>query len=298
MMQQQNKLHQEVKWLVENEVPSVLDHIHKLITQCLKSSTSSKSSKFHLTCTTSTCGNETIRGSLILHQDTLCGMEIFMKPTKTISTVKASFRSDKQWKLQQIQDAVNHMKAIKQLVDNILTEQECIDHCAEGIVCVLDDVIKELIRCQARLATPCQLSLNSLIGSGFAKMFSPPLPGDTLVNLYVLENRLVLNYYTVQQAHTNASLSPSKNGKLHQRNLAGRSLVHHAGAMFEHAGIRYEMATSSSAECIVPTLTNLLDTASYVQTICQNLKDKVIERLPRALYLFNNVNVYFFSLQC
>jgi len=62
-------------------------------------------------------------------------------------------------------------------------------------------------------------------------MFLPHIPGDALVNLYVLEDRLVLTCHAVQQAHTNASLSPSKKGKLHSTDVAGKSLFHQPGSM-------------------------------------------------------------------
>ena len=47
-------------------------------------------------------GTEALRGTVMLHGDTLCSMELFIKPTKAQTSIKASFRSDKQWKLQQV----------------------------------------------------------------------------------------------------------------------------------------------------------------------------------------------------
>lgn len=47
-------------------------------------------------------GAEALKGSVMLHRDTLCSMEIFIRQFKTQSAIKASFRSDKQWKLQQV----------------------------------------------------------------------------------------------------------------------------------------------------------------------------------------------------
>ena len=62
-------------------------------------------------------------------------------------------------------------------------------------------------------------------------MFSPPLPGDNLLNVFVVENRLVLLNYFVQQAHTNASLNPSKNNKLSHNPMTERTLFHPVGSL-------------------------------------------------------------------
>ena len=62
-------------------------------------------------------------------------------------------------------------------------------------------------------------------------MFAPPLPGDMLVNVFVLEDRLVVSNYSVQQAHTNASLNPSKNNKLSNSPVAERALFHPVGSL-------------------------------------------------------------------
>ena len=63
------------------------------------------------------------------------------------------------------------------------------------------------------------------------KMFAPSLPGDTLMNVFVIEDRLVVIHYTVQQAHTNASLNPSKNTKLNNNPISGQALFHTVGSV-------------------------------------------------------------------
>ena len=61
-------------------------------------------------------------------------------------------------------------------------------------------------------------------------MFAPSLPGDTLMNAFVIEDRLVIIHYTVQQAHTNASLNPTKNVKLANPS-SGQALFHTVGSV-------------------------------------------------------------------
>ena len=64
-------------------------------------------------CYSSSCG---IKGYVVLQEDTLCSMELMVKPTKTAALIKSMFREDKQWKLQQIQDAINHLKVALNMI--------------------------------------------------------------------------------------------------------------------------------------------------------------------------------------
>ncbi|CAK8694040.1 protein rogdi homolog [Clavelina lepadiformis] len=266
---------QELLWLLKHEVPVVMFYLDNLINTCLKFALNKASNKFKLSCTSSTSTVEALRGNALLHQDTLCSMEMFIKPNKTVATIKASFRSDKQWKLQQIQDSYNHIREVSRVLE---TMKHCHAPCTpDAVVSTLDSIIKHLTRCQSRLMLPCQLSLSSLIGSGFTKMFAPPLPGDTLMNSYVIEDRLVVTHYTVQQAHLNASLNANKGGKLNHNPVAGRALFHDVGSIMEYSGARYEVSTANKAECVIPVLTNLLQTASSALVQCQSLKDKFMK---------------------
>jgi len=68
----------------------------------------------------------------------------------------------------QVQDAINHMKMVGRIVSTVICEQQTINHSPQGVVYILEDIIKQVVNCQMRLASPCQLSPNALIGNAFA----------------------------------------------------------------------------------------------------------------------------------
>ncbi|XP_062482725.1 cytokine-like nuclear factor N-PAC isoform X14 [Pezoporus occidentalis] len=98
------------------------------------------------------------------------------------------------------------------------------------------------------------------------KMFTPALPPDILVNFYINLNKLCL---TVYQLHV---LQPgtTKNVK-----LAGGSILHNPGAIFEFGNQRYEVSHVHKVECVVPWLNDALVFFTVSLQLCQQLKDKI-----------------------
>lgn len=257
----------DLEWLIKHEFPEVFNLVSKIIFKSLMPSFNKTLVPLTVICTSSSIGTETIRGSLKLLHDTICSMELLLKPNKTQPAFKASFRTDKQWKLQQIQDAYNHLKQAGEFLRSMQDE----NFTPEGLVIALDSIIKLLTRCKQRLHSPTKLPLRALIGSAFSKMFTPSLPGDTLVNFYVLEDKLVMTSYTVQQAAT--STVPIKSGRLSSSSPA---LFHNTNALLDHAGVRYEVQLASKGECVAPILSNLIATVSSAHSLCCNLRNKLI----------------------
>ncbi|XP_061329851.1 cytokine-like nuclear factor N-PAC isoform X7 [Pezoporus flaviventris] len=99
------------------------------------------------------------------------------------------------------------------------------------------------------------------------KMFTPALPPDILVNFYINLNKLCL---TVYQLHV---LQPgtTKNVK-----LAGGSILHNPGAIFEFGNQRYEVSHVHKVECVVPWLNDALVFFTVSLQLCQQLKDKAV----------------------
>lgn len=214
-----------------------------------------------------------IRGSVVFHEDTLCSLEMLVKSTKTASVVKSTFRDDKQWKLQQIQDAINHLK-IAAAALNVLSIKsiDSWNRYSKGyIIDVLDRVNRSMNMCRMRLFSPCKLSLEVLVSSGIVKMFTPSLPGDTIVNFFVLEDSLVVTHYTVQQSHTVLS----KNSQSHN----STSLFHSVGATLEYGGTQYEVATAHRAYCPIPWLKKII----LATDVCLQLTNELREKLTQVM---------------
>ncbi|KAM4656003.1 cytokine-like nuclear factor N-PAC isoform 11-T14 [Amazona ochrocephala] len=163
-----------------------------------------------------------------------------------------------------IQDARNHVnQAIYLLMNRDVNYQF---KTGSEVLKLMDAVMLQLSRARNRLTTPATLTLPEIASSGLAKMFTPALPPDVLVNFYINLNKLCL---TVYQLHV---LQPSttKNVK-----LAGGSILHNPGAIFEFGNQRYEVSHVHKVECVVPWLNDALVFFTVSLQLCQQLKDKV-----------------------
>ncbi|MBN3305112.1 ROGDI protein, partial [Amia calva] len=131
---------------------------------------------------------------------------------------------------------------------------------------LMDAVMLQLTRARNRLTTPATMTLPELASSGLMKMFTPPLPGDVLVNFYINLSKLCLTVYQlhVLQPNTNKNFKPS-----------GSSVLHNPGAMFELNNLKFEVSHVHKVECVVPWLNDTLVFFTISLQLCQQLKDKV-----------------------
>ncbi|KAJ0058244.1 hypothetical protein NL108_012042, partial [Boleophthalmus pectinirostris] len=162
-----------------------------------------------------------VKGVLTLQGEALTQADINLKMAKSSQLLHFQFRDDKHWKLQQqIQDARNHVNQALHLLS-------CRDetyHFKTGaeVNKLMDAVMLQLTRARNRLTTPASLTLPELATSGLMKMFSPPMPGDVMVNFYINLSKLCLTVYQLHVLPPNTT----KNFK-----PAGSSVVHNPGAM-------------------------------------------------------------------
>jgi len=261
---------QEIEYLTKKELPAVLSLVQLQLKSCFTNAVDKSEKPLKLVCTASSAGIDNIHGSTTLQFDTVCSLEIFIKTSKSQPLIKASFRSDRQWKLQQIQDAYNSLREANRIL-KVLQEDNC--HLST-IVYYVEDIIKELQKCQDKINIPKLLSLNTLINSPLAKMFVPPLPGDTLINMCIVEDKMVLIIYTVQQAHTSASLQ-NKHHNIVNKEKNQKMLFYPVGSIIEYGGIRYEVSTSRKCELQIDNLTKCLQVTRTTQMLLHSFLDKV-----------------------
>nr|XP_025956268.1 protein rogdi homolog isoform X3 [Dromaius novaehollandiae] len=242
-------LEEEFKWLLQEEVHAVLKQLQDILkfqAGCFTESRAAHrqsegheaSHRFALPVSgpegmikqenfvLSTSGTDQVKGVLTLQGDALCQADINLKMPRNNQLLHFAFREDKQWKLQQIQDARNHVnQAIYLLMNRDINYQF---KTGSEVLKLMDAVMLQLTRARNRLTTPATLTLPEIASSGLTKMFAPALPPDVLVNFYINLNKLCL---TVYQLHV---LQPSttKNFK-----PAGGSVLHNPGAMFFTAAL-------------------------------------------------------------
>ncbi|XP_050836071.1 cytokine-like nuclear factor N-PAC isoform X4 [Serinus canaria] len=178
---------EEFKWLLQEEVHSVLRQLQDILKEashCFALPTSGsggavKQENFVL----STSGTDQVKGVMTLQGDALCQADVNLKMPRNNQLLHFAFREDKQWKLQQLMDAV----------------------------------MLQLSRARNRLTTPATLTLPEIASSGLTKMFTPVLPPDVLVNFYINLNKLCLTVYQlhVMQPSTTKNFKPAGGSVLH-----------------------------------------------------------------------------------
>lgn len=89
----------------------------------------------------------------------------------------------------QVHDSLNYLQKANDML-NIVKQSSNI-HSAYGLVNMLDEIIKCLVKCQSRLVLPSQLALQALVGSGF--MVRSVLL--VIVLLFYSQMRVIVNYF-------------------------------------------------------------------------------------------------------
>ncbi|XP_074821658.1 cytokine-like nuclear factor N-PAC isoform X5 [Natator depressus] len=215
---------EEFKWLLQEEVHGVLRQLQDILKEASHrfalpvGSTEGpvKQENFML----GTSSADQVKGVLMLQGDALCQADINLKMPRNNQLLHFTFREDKQWKLQQIQDARNHVNQAIYLLTNRDVNYQF--KTGSEVLKLMDAVMLQLTRARNRLTTPASLTLPEIASSGLTKMFTPALPSDILVNFYINLNKLCL---TVYQLH---ALQPNSTKNFRP---TGGSILHNPGAM-------------------------------------------------------------------
>ncbi|KAJ8786615.1 hypothetical protein J1605_006104 [Eschrichtius robustus] len=210
------------------------------------------------------CGTDQVKGVLTLQGDALSQADVNLKMPRNNQLLHFTFREDKQWKLQQIQDARNHVSQAIYLLAN--RDESYQFRTGAEVLKLMDAVMLQLTRARNRLTTPATLTLPEIAASGLTRMFAPALPSDLLVNVYINLNKLCL---TVYQLH---ALQPNSTKNFRP---AGGAVLHSPGAMFEWGAQRLEVSHVHKVECVIPWLNDALVFFTVSLQLCQQLKDKI-----------------------
>ncbi|XP_041737334.1 protein rogdi homolog isoform X2 [Coregonus clupeaformis] len=277
-------LEEEFNWLLKEEVHAVLKQLQDILKEAsrrfsmptpglesqlkqenfiLGSSTHHQQQFSNLPGFESMTSMDQVKGVLTLQGEALTQADINLKTAKSNQVMHFTFRDDKHWKLQQIQDARNHVNQALQL----LSSRDESYHFKTGaeVNKLMDAVMLQLTRARNRLTTPAAMTLPELATSGLT-MFTPPMPGDVMVNFYINLSKLCLTVYQLHpmQPNTTKNFRPS-----------GSSVLHNPGAMFELNNAKFEVSQVHKVECVVPWLNNTLLFFTISLQLCQQLKDKI-----------------------
>ncbi|XP_043567971.1 protein rogdi homolog isoform X3 [Chiloscyllium plagiosum] len=180
-------LEEEFKWLLREEVHAVLKQLKDVLKEASRRFTLSatgpegqtRQENFKL----GSSATDQVKGVLTLQGDALTQADINLRLPKHNQVLHCTFREDKQWKLQQLMDAV----------------------------------MLQLTRARNRLTTPAAMTLPEVASSSLMKMFTPPLPGDVFANFYINLSKLCLIVYQLHllQPNLNKNFKPAGSSVLH-----------------------------------------------------------------------------------
>ncbi|KAF7239264.1 hypothetical protein EYD10_14076 [Varanus komodoensis] len=161
-------LEEEFKWLLREEVHAVLQQLQDILKEASHRFTLPvggsegpiKQENFIL----GSSNADQVKGVLMLQGDALCQADINLKMPRNNQLLHFAFRDDKQWKLQQIQDARNHVNQAIYLLTNRGANYQFKTGCE--VLKLMDAVMLQLTRARNRLTTPATLTLPEIASGG------------------------------------------------------------------------------------------------------------------------------------
>lgn len=161
-------LEEEFRWLLHAEVHAVLRQLQDILKEASLRFTlpgpstegPAKQENFIL----GSCGTDQVKGVLTLQGDALSQADVNLKMPRNNQLLHFAFREDKQWKLQQIQDARNHVSQAIYLLAN--RDDSYQFKTGAEVLKLMDAVMLQLTRARNRLTTPATLTLPEIAASG------------------------------------------------------------------------------------------------------------------------------------
>ncbi|XP_019878826.1 protein rogdi [Aethina tumida] len=235
-------LQKEFEWVLNQEIHKGLEQIHKILVECVKKfpvqlyghDNSLKKDKFVLSVTP-----ESLKCVVTLTGDSITHADINFKVTRQTNTtiVRTSIQSEYPWKLQQVQDAANHLQQAIYHIDDVGKNYKF--KSSDEVLHILGNILGSLQRGRTSLIVPRKKAIDDLMKSRNMKSLSPNLSEDLAISFYIQSHKLIFAIY---------------------------QLTNQQGTM------KYE---SNHAECSVPWLNEVLVFFTVSLQLCQQLKDKI-----------------------
>ncbi|CAB3383399.1 protein rogdi [Cloeon dipterum] len=243
--EESHNLHVEFQWVLHHEVHNILQQLLSILEEChrrfplINSETTQplKQEKFLMSPSHLTTQDQ-VKCVATLTGDSICHAEIQLKSRRQQNVVhRTSVTSDCPWKLQQVQDAANHLQQAIRMIENVHDDYKF--KSSEEVLHLLGAILSCVQRSRTILLVPRKRSMDDLINSKNMKSLLPPLPNEIAVSFYIQSHKLIFAVYQV-------------------------SMVHGA--------LKFD---TSQAECSIPWLNEVLVLLTVGLQTCQQLKDKI-----------------------
>uniref|UniRef100_A0AAG5D7F4 Protein rogdi n=1 Tax=Anopheles atroparvus TaxID=41427 RepID=A0AAG5D7F4_ANOAO len=230
----------EFEWVLHEEVHSVLKQLHAILVECahrfpvpLYGNEGKKQDKFVLTA-----APEQLKCIVTLTGDSITHADINFKVQRQQQQIqRTSITQDYPWKIQQVQDAANHLQQAINHIDNVDGAYHF--KTSDEVLHILGNILGALQRGRTSLVVPRKKPIDELMKSRNMKALSPNLPEDLAISFYIQSHKLIFVAY---------------------------QLTNFQGTM------KFD---SCQAECSVPWLNEVLVLFTVALQLCQQLKDKI-----------------------
>jgi len=198
-------LQREFEWVLTTEVKTVLKQLRAAVKECGSKFPVSVGligqdkppvvEKFVLSAP-STAPADQLKVIITVTGDSISQADINLKlprPHGKDAYHNTTVREDVPWRLQQVQDAANHL----QIADNALNSLSA-DHqfqSAAEVLHFLNTIMSALQRGRTALVVPKKRTLEDLINSKNVKSLVPPLPREVAVSFYLQSWKLIFAVY-------------------------------------------------------------------------------------------------------
>lgn len=233
-------LQKEFEWVLHKEVHAALEQIHQVLVECAHRfpvqlygrDNSNKQDKFQLTVPP-----DQLKCSAVLTGDSITHAEISIKVIRTANFIKTHILGEHPWKLQQVQDAANHLQQAIYHIDDVGKNYKF--KSSDEVLHILGNILGSLQRGRTSLIVPRKKTIDDLIKSRNMKSLTPNLSEDVALSFYIQSHKLILAVYQIY---------------------------------FNQGVMKYD---SAHAECSVPWLNEVLVLFTVGLQLCQQLKDKI-----------------------
>ncbi|XP_044018555.1 protein rogdi isoform X2 [Aphidius gifuensis] len=231
----------EFEWVLHDEVHSSLVQLRGLLMECAQAFPSPlfgseqqyKTDKFVFSG-----HHDQVKCITTLTGDSITTAEVTFKIQRQPNAImKTSIQTDHPWKLQQIQDAANHLQQAIAHIDNV--DPHYCFKTSDEIMHILGNILGCLQRSRTSLIVPKKKAIDDLIKSRNMKSLNPNLPENLAISFYIQSYKLVLAVYQLESTH---------------------------------GSVKYD---SQQAECSIPWLNDALVLLTVSLQLCQRLKDKI-----------------------
>ncbi|KAK9889684.1 hypothetical protein WA026_007063 [Henosepilachna vigintioctopunctata] len=236
-------LQHEFEWVLNQEIHKGLDQVHQILVECARrfpvqlygNDNSSKQEKFVLSVP-----SDQLKCLVTLTGDSITHADINFKVTRQANNpvmIHTAIHSDYPWKLQQVQDAANHLQQAIYHIDDVGKNYKF--KSSDEVLHILGNILGSLQRGRTSLIVPKKKAIDDLMNSRNMKALTPNLPEDTAISFYIQSHKLIFATYQLTNIHGNVSYD------------------------------------STHAEYPVPWLNEVLVLFTVGLQLCQQLKDKI-----------------------